>query len=70
MSFPARWRAKRRAKGISLRALGKRLGLSAAYLSDLECGRRRWSAKSVRRNDESNNNTNGDFEPWQPPLNC
>lgn len=45
----ARWQAKRKAAGLSLRALGKKLGLSAAYLSDLECGRRRWSPENVKR---------------------
>lgn len=30
---------------MSLRELGAKLGFSAAYLSDLELGRRRWSAK-------------------------
>lgn len=35
--------------GISLRTLGGRLGLSAAYLSDLEHGKRRWNADRVSR---------------------
>jgi hypothetical protein len=40
----AELRAKREAAGISVRELSKRLGLSPAYLSYLERGRRQWSA--------------------------
>ena len=47
------WQAKRKAAGLSLRDLGKRLDLSAAYLSDLENGRRRWSPENVRRYTEA-----------------
>lgn len=35
-------RSLRQAKGFSLRRLGNRLRLSAAYLSDLENGKRNW----------------------------
>ena len=49
----AQWQAKRKEAGISLRALGARLKLSAAYLSDLECGRRRWSPTNVKRYTEA-----------------
>jgi len=37
-------RAKREASGLTLRSLAKRLSFSAAYISDLELGRRNWSA--------------------------
>jgi transcriptional regulator with XRE-family HTH domain len=36
-------RELRERKGVSLRAVAKRLGLSAAFISDLERGRRNWS---------------------------
>lgn len=39
----AAMRKRREAAGLSLRALGERLHLSAAFLSDLELGRRPWS---------------------------
>jgi len=43
MKVPSgRWLRKRRlAAGLTLRALGKRAGLTAAYLCDVELGRRR-----------------------------
>jgi hypothetical protein len=40
----AELRAKREAAGISVREMSTRLGLSPAYLSYLERGRRQWSA--------------------------
>lgn len=36
-------REKREAAGVSLREMGRRLGVSAAYLSDLELGKRAWN---------------------------
>jgi transcriptional regulator with XRE-family HTH domain len=36
-------RELRERKGVSLRTVAKRLGLSAAFISDLERGRRNWS---------------------------
>ena len=36
-------RCNRRIKQISLREVARRMGISAAYLSDLELGRRKWS---------------------------
>lgn len=41
-------RAMRNDAGLSLRQLGVAIGKSAAYLSDLELGRRLWSAKMIR----------------------
>lgn len=42
-------RARRLAAGRSLRETAKRMGLSAAYLSDLERGNRHWRAELVQR---------------------
>lgn len=42
-------RSRRLAVGVSVRELGRRLGVSAAYVSDLELGRRNWSADMIRR---------------------
>lgn len=42
---PAWLRRARKERGISLRALAKRLHISAAYLSDIELGRRGCPAK-------------------------
>lgn len=42
-------RRRRIEVGLSLRALAARLGLSPAYLSDLETGRRRWSPLNQKR---------------------
>jgi len=36
-------RKKRQAAGVSLREVARRMSLSAAYVSDLELGKRRWS---------------------------
>ncbi len=33
--------------GLTLRELGHKLGFSAAYISDLEHGRRAWNAKKI-----------------------
>lgn len=41
-------RAKREAAEISGREIAKRLGYSAAYLSDMELGRRRWNGAKVK----------------------
>ena len=38
--FGKAFRAKRQEKGLSLRDCAKKLGLSAAYISDVELGRR------------------------------
>ncbi len=40
-SFGGRMRAARKARGLSLKALGDTLDLGVSYLSDLETGRRR-----------------------------
>lgn len=37
-------RTMREAQGLSLREVSRRMGISAPYLSDLELGRRLWSA--------------------------
>lgn len=42
-----RVRMERSARGISLRALARRAGLSASYLSDLERGRRNWTLERL-----------------------
>ena len=41
--------AYRTKAGLSLRALGKKCGLSIGYLSDLEHGRRTWTEKRVEQ---------------------
>lgn len=41
-------RRQRQNKGVSLRALGRAMGISAPYLSDLERGRRNWTIKRMR----------------------
>lgn len=41
----AEMRAKRTKRGIGLREAARRVGVSPAYLCDLEHGRRRWSQK-------------------------
>lgn len=40
-------REERKNAGLSLRTVAKRLGVSAAYVSDLELGRRNWSLHRV-----------------------
>ena len=45
----AKMRARREATGLSLRDLAKRCGWSAAYVSDLELGRRGWGKKQRTR---------------------
>lgn len=45
----ARKRAERVEAGVSLRMMAYRMGVSPAYLSDLELGRRRWGAKQIER---------------------
>ena len=42
-------RIRRRAAGVSLRELAGRMGFSAAYVSDLELGRRGWSENLMKR---------------------
>jgi ribosome-binding protein aMBF1 (putative translation factor) len=42
-------RGAREAAGLSVRALAKRLGWSAPYQSDLERGKRPWSAERVEK---------------------
>lgn len=41
-------RAARQARFISLRAMARRLKVSAAYVSDLELGKRNWSMTKIR----------------------
>lgn len=38
---------EREASGITLREIGRRLKFSAAYISDLEHGRRGWNAERI-----------------------
>lgn len=40
---------RQRLAGLTLREVARRMGLSAAYLSDLELGRRRWNAGLIER---------------------
>lgn len=42
----------RETRGIGLNEMARRLGCSAAYLSDVELGRRRVTPKVLRRYDE------------------
>jgi predicted transcriptional regulator len=42
-----RWRQIRTAQGISLREMARKAGYSAVYLSDLERGRRNWTAQTM-----------------------
>jgi transcriptional regulator with XRE-family HTH domain len=41
-------RLARQARFISLRAMARRLKVSAAYVSDLELGKRNWSIDKIR----------------------
>lgn len=41
-------RKLRQATGLSLRKVAERMGRSAAYISDLELGRRGWSGALIR----------------------
>lgn len=41
-------RARRKAAGLSLRELAKRVKRTASYLCDLELGRRRWSSAKIQ----------------------
>lgn len=45
LKIGAALREERQRKGISLRALGKKLGVSAAFLSDVELGHRNLSMR-------------------------
>lgn len=45
----AEWRKLRKDAGVSLRSLARTMGVSAAYLSDLERGRRNWSEEVESR---------------------
>jgi len=45
----AYFKVHRRDSRISLREVAKRLNISAAYCSDLEQGRRRWSLELMER---------------------
>lgn len=38
---------QREASGVTLREVGRRMGFSAAYISDLEHGRRAWNATRI-----------------------
>jgi predicted transcriptional regulator len=42
------WRKKRKRSGYSLREIARRMNISAAFLSDLELGKRNWN-ESKRR---------------------
>lgn len=42
-------RQEREACGISQAEVGRAIGLSSNYISDLEAGRRRWTAKMAER---------------------
>lgn len=42
-------RARRKAVGISLRELARRVKWSATYVSDLELGRKVWTDRKVQR---------------------
>lgn len=44
----AAMRKRREDAGVSLREMGRRLGVSAAYLSDLELGRRAWTEERAQ----------------------
>jgi len=46
-------RERRERTGLSLRDVAKRTGWSAAYVSDLELGRRRWGQKQAKRYTEA-----------------
>lgn len=50
-----RLRHVRECKGVSLRRLARSLKISAAFLSDLELGRRRWSPKRIKAVEEALN---------------
>ena len=41
-------RLQREKRGVSLRALARKMGISASYLSDLELGRRHWDMRRIR----------------------
>jgi transcriptional regulator with XRE-family HTH domain len=45
----AKIRQNREARGMALRELARRLGLSAAYVSDLELGRRTASDETLQK---------------------
>lgn len=45
----AEWRGVREGAGVSLRSLARTMGVSAAYLSDLERGRRNWTEEVESR---------------------
>jgi predicted transcriptional regulator len=42
-------RALRTSRGLSLRAVAQKMRVSAAYLSDLELGRRNWSETTLEK---------------------
>lgn len=42
-------RVRRKLAGLSLREIGERLHISAAFLSDLELGRRPWTEERARQ---------------------
>lgn len=44
----AEMRAARKKAGLTLWVVGRRLGWSAAYVSDLELGKRGWTAERQR----------------------
>lgn len=48
-------RLRRLHRKLSLRSLAKRIGVSAAFLSDLELGRRNWSPEFAAKYEEALN---------------
>lgn len=48
-SIAAAKRVIRKATGLSLRQFAKRMRISAAFLSDLETGRRHWGERAEKR---------------------
>lgn len=48
-----RARRIREKEKVGLRELAKNMGISAAYLSDLELGRRNWTEKTIKKFNDS-----------------
>lgn len=46
-------RHARKLAGRSLRDVAARMGLTAAYICDLELGRRNWNANLIQRHEEA-----------------
>lgn len=45
----AKWRKKRQARRIGVREMARRVGCSAAHVSDMELGRRGWTGAVAER---------------------